>query len=176
MRYVLRQQPLAGRHRKPELRGLEPQQEIHRARPQNRARPRDHEAVGAGPHGVADRLEGRERVVHRRPGTTVATCHELPSGEIDVQLSNGERLVVDHVLLATGYQPNLANIGYLQPLLDRIETSDGFPVLDERFLTSVPGLFMPGFVATHDFGPFFGFVRGCPAAATLIVAALLDAD
>ena len=51
-----------------------------------------------------------ERVVHRRPGTTVATCHELPSGEIDVQLSTSERLVVDHVLLATGYQANLANI------------------------------------------------------------------
>ena len=115
-----------------------------------------------------------EQVVHRRPGTTVATCHELPSGEIDVQLSNGERLVVDHVLLATGYQPNLANIDYLQPLLDRIDTADGFPVLDEHFQTRVPGLFMSGFVATHDFGPFFGFVRGCPAAATLIVAALLD--
>jgi len=119
--------------------------------------------IGAGPYGLSTAAH-------------VATCHELPSGEIDVQLSNGERLVVDHVLLATGYQPNLANIGYLQPLLDRIETSDGFPVLDERFQTSVPGLFMPGFVATHDFGPFFGFVRGCPAAATLIVAALLDAD
>jgi len=115
-----------------------------------------------------------ERVVHRRPGTTVATCHELPSGEIDVQLSNGERLVVDHVLLATGYQPNLANIDYLQPLLDRIDTADGFPVLDEHFQTSVPGLFMSGYVATRDFGPFFGFVRGCPAAATLIVAALLE--
>jgi FAD-dependent urate hydroxylase len=115
-----------------------------------------------------------EQVVHRRPGTTVATCHELSSGEIDVQLSNGERLVVDHMLLATGYQPNLANIDYLQPLLDRIDTADGFPVLDEHFQTSVPGLFMSGFVATRDFGPFFGFVRGCPAAATLIVAALLD--
>jgi FAD-dependent urate hydroxylase len=117
-----------------------------------------------------------EQVVHRRPGNTVATCHELPSGEIDVQLSNGERLVVDHVLLATGYQPNLANVDYLQPLLDRIDTADSFPVLDEHFQTSVPGLFMSGFVATRDFGPFFGFVRGCPAAATLIVAALLDDD
>jgi thioredoxin reductase len=115
-----------------------------------------------------------ERVVHRRPRTAVATCHELPTGEIDVQLSSGERFMVEHVLLATGYKPNLANIGYLHPLLDRIETTDGFPVLDEHFQTSVHGLFMPGFVATRDFGPFFGFVRGCPAAATLIVAALRD--
>jgi hypothetical protein len=49
-------------------------------------------------------------------------------------------------------------------------------MLDDHFQTSVPGLFMPGFVATRDFGPFFGFVRGCPAAATLIVAALLDRE
>jgi hypothetical protein len=30
-----------------------------------------------------------------------------------------------------------------------------------------------GFAATHDFGPFFGFVKAAPAAATLIVADLL---
>jgi FAD-dependent urate hydroxylase len=115
-----------------------------------------------------------ERVVNRRARTEVTTCRELPSGEIDVKLSSGERLVVDHLVLATGYKPNLANIGYLRPILDRIETTDGFPALDEHFQTSLQGLFMPGFVATRDFGPFFGFVRGCPAAATLIVAALLD--
>jgi FAD-dependent urate hydroxylase len=113
-----------------------------------------------------------EGVVHRRPRAEVASCRVRPSGEIDVELSGGERLVVDHLVLATGYRPNLANVAYLRPLLDHIETADGFPVLDEHFQTSVPGLFMPGFVATRDFGPFFGFVRGCPAAATLIVAGL----
>jgi thioredoxin reductase len=113
-----------------------------------------------------------EGVVHRRPRAEVTRCAELPSGEIEVELSSGERLEVDHVVLATGYRPDLANVPYLRPLLDRIETADGFPVLDEHFQTSVRGLFMPGFVATRDFGPFFGFVRGCPAAATLIVAGL----
>jgi FAD-dependent urate hydroxylase len=115
-------------------------------------------------------------IVHPRPHTAVASCRELPTGEIDVKLSSGESLEVDHVLLATGYRPDLAKVTYLQPLLDRIETTDGFPMLDDHFQTSVPGLFMPGFVATRDFGPFFGFVRGCPAAATLIVAALLDRE
>jgi FAD-dependent urate hydroxylase len=115
-----------------------------------------------------------EGVVRRRPNASVTRCRAFPSGEIDVTLSSGERIVVDHVLLATGYKPNLANIGYLEPLLDRIETVEGFPGLDEHFQTSVSGLFMAGFVATRDFGPFFGFVRGCPAAATLIVAALPD--
>lgn len=117
-----------------------------------------------------------DNVVQRRPGTSVAACRELSSGEIEATLSTGEGLIVDHVLLATGYKPNLANIDYLRPLQDRIETADGFPVLDEHFQTSVAGLYMPGFLATRDFGPFFGFVRGCPAAATLIVAALSDVN
>lgn len=117
-----------------------------------------------------------DNVVQRRPGTSVAVCREVSSGEIEATLSTGEGLIVDHVLLATGYKPNLANIDYLRPLLDRIETRDGFPVLDEHFQTSVAGLYMPGFLATRDFGPFFGFVRGCPAAATLIVAALSDVN
>lgn len=115
-----------------------------------------------------------EGVVHRRARSEVTSCRVLPSGEIEAELSTGERLVADHVVLATGYKPDLANVPYLRPLLDRIETADGFPVLDEHFQTSVPGLFMPGFVATKDFGPFFGFVRGCPAAATLIVAGLRE--
>ena len=68
--------------------------------------------------------------------------------------------MVDHVVLATGYKPDLANVPYLRPLLDRIETADGFPVLDEHFQTSVPGLFMPGFVATRDFGPSSGSSAG----------------
>jgi hypothetical protein len=42
-------------------------------------------------------------------------------------------------------------------------------VLDEHMQTSVPGLFVTGFAATCDFGPFFGFVRACPAAAQIIV-------
>ena len=112
-------------------------------------------------------------VVHRRSHAEVVRCGELPSGEIEVELSTSERLVVDHVVLATGYRPELANVQYLRPLLDRIETADGFPVLDEHFQTSVAGLFMPGFVATRDFGPFFGFVRGAAPTASILVDDLL---
>jgi cation diffusion facilitator CzcD-associated flavoprotein CzcO len=115
-----------------------------------------------------------DAIVQALPRNEVLSCSELASGELDVELSDGRRLTVDHVVLATGYSPDLANVRYLQPLLDRIDTNDGFPALDEHFGTSVPGLFMPGFVATRDFGPFFGFVRGCPAAATLIENALLE--
>ena len=35
------------------------------------------------------------------------------------------------------------------------------------------GLVLPGFAATQDFGPFFGFVKGAPAAAELIARRLV---
>ena len=49
------------------------------------------------------------------------------------------------------------------------ELDDGFPILDEPFQTTLDGLYITGYSATGDFGPFFGFVKGSPAAATLIV-------
>jgi hypothetical protein len=53
--------------------------------------------------------------------------------------------------------------------MQHIELADGFPVLGDFFGTTIPGLYITGFSATRDFGPFFGFVKGSPAAATLIV-------
>jgi hypothetical protein len=58
-------------------------------------------------------------------------------------------------------------------VLDGIELADGFPALNEAFGSTLPGIYVPGFSATRDFGPFFGFVKGAPAAATLIVRDLL---
>ena len=113
--------------------------------------------------------------VHRWPRAFVRNCRELADGEIEVELSNGSRLIVDHVILATGYKPDMTKVPYLSGLVDDLELADGFPVLDEHFQSSVPGLFITGFPATRDFGPFFGFVRGCPVAATLTVAGLKEA-
>jgi len=110
---------------------------------------------------------------HRWPGTHVTEADERADGTVDVTLSNGERLRVDQVVFATGYQPELSNVPYLRGLLPEIEVADGYPVLDERFQTSVPGLYITGFAATRDFGPFFGFTKGCPAAASLTVDGLL---
>jgi thioredoxin reductase len=113
--------------------------------------------------------------VVRWPGTQVIEA--VPIGdEVKIRLSNGERLLVDEVVLATGYRAALRRVPYLAGILDDVETAEGFPVLDETFGTSLPGLYLPGFVATRDFGPFFGFVKGAPAAATLIVQDLLTRD
>ncbi|HEY8112134.1 MAG TPA: FAD-dependent oxidoreductase [Actinomycetes bacterium] len=85
-------------------------------------------------------------------------------------LSNGERLPVDRVVFATGYKADLARVPYLRSM--KIEVADGFPLLNESFQTSVPGLYVTGFAAIRDFGPFFGFVKGAAAAASLVCAGM----
>jgi FAD-dependent urate hydroxylase len=89
-------------------------------------------------------------------------------GVVAARLTDGTRIEADHVLLATGYAPDMTRVPYLPPM----ELADGFPVLDPDFQTSVPGLYVPGFSSTRDFGPFFGFVAGATTTATIVGEAL----
>jgi hypothetical protein len=89
-----------------------------------------------------------------------------------VTLSGGQIVHADHVLLATGYEADLTRVPYLGGVIDDIELANGFPVLDEAFGTTVPGLYVTGFASTQDFGPVFGFVRGATVAATIIARRL----
>ena len=111
--------------------------------------------------------------LYRWPGTEVVETRSASGNGLSVTLSNSERLSVDHVVFASGYVADLGRVPYLARLVGQIECSNGFPVLDDAFGTSLTGLYIIGFSATQDFGPFFGFVRGCPAAATLVVRDLL---
>ncbi len=120
---------------------------------------------------LTPRLEAS--AVTRRPGVEVTDVAEDRGGTLRVTLSDATRLAVDAVVLACGYRANLARVPYLKSVIDEVALVDGFPVLDEHFQTTVPGLYVTGFSATRDFGPFFGFVKGAPAAATLIVRDLL---
>jgi cation diffusion facilitator CzcD-associated flavoprotein CzcO len=122
---------------------------------------------------LAPRLDRPE--IRRRARSMVTRATELPGGTIAAVVTGGQVLHVDHVILATGYEADLARVPYLAGVIDEIQITDGFPVLDEHFQTSVPGLFVPGFSATRDFGPIFGFVRGATAAATIIAAGLASA-
>jgi cation diffusion facilitator CzcD-associated flavoprotein CzcO len=90
-----------------------------------------------------------------------------------VTLSNLERLTVDRIIFATGYRTDLPQVPYLDDLISQISVADGAPVLDAASQSTLAGLYIPGFAATHAFGPFFGFTKACPAAATLIVDDLL---
>ena len=118
---------------------------------------------------LTPRLQGER--FHRRPGTEVVNARTGGSAVL-VQLSDGTELAVDRIVLATGYKADLARVPYLSEVLALIAVADGFPLLDDAFQTSLSGLFMPGFTGTRDFGPFFGFTKGCPAAAELVVRGL----
>jgi thioredoxin reductase len=110
------------------------------------------------------------------PQTHVVACRELPNGELIVRLDSGALLTVDHIFLATGYKVNIQQIPFLGAgnILPTLETKNGFPVLDERFQTNLPGLFFTSFAADQDFGPFFGFTVAVRAAAKLIGSAIRD--
>ena len=121
---------------------------------------------------LTPRLQGDQ--FHRHPGTSVAAVGTEDSSAARVRLSDGTELTADRIVLATGYKADLGRVPYLAGVLNRIEIADGFPVLDEAFQTSLPGFYIPGFAATRDFGPFFGFTKGCPAAAELVARSLLS--
>ncbi len=65
--------------------------------------------------------------VHRWPRERVVACGEAPGGEIEAELSDGTRLVVDHVVLATGYKPDMRKVPYLAGVVDEMDLVDGFP-------------------------------------------------
>jgi FAD-dependent urate hydroxylase len=108
-------------------------------------------------------------VVISHPGCAV-TDVAVGDDDVTLTLSDGHTRTVDLVLFASGYQADLARVPYLGGVLDRVSVTDGFPRLSEGFETSLSGLFMVGFVSTRDFGPFFGFTKGCPASARIAVA------
>jgi cation diffusion facilitator CzcD-associated flavoprotein CzcO len=107
------------------------------------------------------------------PGRHVVQTAAGDDGTVSVALSSGARLTVDRLVFATGYKADILRVPYLHGLAGSLEVVDGFPVLDEAFQSSIAGLYIAGFASTRDFGPFFGFTKGCPAAAKLIVDHLL---
>jgi cation diffusion facilitator CzcD-associated flavoprotein CzcO len=92
-----------------------------------------------------------------------------PGASRRIALSDGAELDVDRIVFATGYRADVAAVPYLPP----VASTDGFPDLNESFGSSIPGLYIPGFLATRDFGPFFGFVRGAVPAAAIIARDLM---
>jgi FAD-dependent urate hydroxylase len=108
------------------------------------------------------------------PHTEIFSCVANESGELEVKLTNGEAITVDRIVLATGYKVDIARLPVLAAgnLLKRIETRNGFPVLDDHFETTVPGLFITSMPAAQDFGPFFGFTNSVRTSARLIIARL----
>ena len=108
------------------------------------------------------------------PESEIVACDELPDGSLGVRLSTGDTLNVDHVILATGYKVDVSRIPFLSEgnILERLQTLNGFPALDDHLESNIPGLFFTSMCATQDFGSFFGFTVSVRASATLIGARL----
>jgi NADPH-dependent 2,4-dienoyl-CoA reductase/sulfur reductase-like enzyme len=80
---------------------------------------------------------------------------------VDLQLDDGSSRHVDHVVLGTGYQVDVAGYDFLdRALVDEIVTVNGYPVLRRGLESSVPGLHFLGAPAAWSFGPLMRFVSG----------------
>jgi lysine/ornithine N-monooxygenase len=110
------------------------------------------------------------------PNTEVTACKKLSADELKVVLNNSNTIVVDHIILATGYKFIIDRIPFLSKgnILTKLATQNNFPVLDEYFQTNLPGLFITSMAAAQDFGPFFGFTIAVRASAKLIGKALTE--
>ncbi|MGR9074135.1 MAG: NAD(P)-binding domain-containing protein [Gammaproteobacteria bacterium] len=110
------------------------------------------------------------------PNTRVISCVEASGGELAVNLDNGARLAVDHVVLATGYKVEIQRVPFLAcgNLLNGLTTRNGYPILDEHLQTNIPGLFITSMAAAQDFGSFFAFTLAVRTSAELIGQALTE--
>ena len=118
------------------------------------------------------RIQGNN--VHLWPNACITGGRRGAADSVVVSLDNGKTLEVDQIILATGYRVELAREPYLRDpsIANALKVEEGFPVLDDQFQSDIPGLYFTGQTATRDFGPFFGFGIGCPAAAWVIGNAL----
>lgn len=108
------------------------------------------------------------------PQTRVVHSSALPDGTVSVTLDNDTTLVVDAIILATGYKVQIDRVPFLAHgnILPQMETRNGFPVLDEHFQTNIPGLFVTSMAGAQDFGPFWGFTIAVRTSARLIGQAI----
>ena len=100
----------------------------------------------------------RDVPVHLGTGLRAVTVR---AGKAAVELTDGRCLVVDHVLLGTGYRVDVARYPFLAPqLTTALRRVGGYPVLHPGLESSVPGLHFVGAPAAWSFGPIMRFVSG----------------
>ncbi|SDR89998.1 NAD(P)-binding domain-containing protein [Actinopolymorpha singaporensis] len=107
-------------------------------------------------------------VVTSHPHCTVTDVTPVDEA-VRLRLSDRSTLTADHVIFACGYRADLSRVPFLRGVSDQVRTTDGFPDLTEGFETSLAGLHVIGFASTRDFGPFYGFTKGCPSSARIAV-------
>ena len=88
--------------------------------------------------------------------------------EVQLKLDDGTERRVDHVLMGTGYEVNVARYEFLgAEILADVRRLEGYPDLGPGFCTSVPGLHFIGACAARSFGPLLYFVAGTEFASEI---------
>ena len=122
----------------------------------------------AGARWLPDRLRNVKITV----GRGVADAR-MVGDEVVLTLDDGGERRVDHVLLGTGYQVDVAKYDFLPMELARsIQQFDGYPKLSSGFCCSVPGLHFIGATAARSFGPLLYFVAGTELASRELMSYL----
>jgi hypothetical protein len=89
--------------------------------------------------------------------------------QVQLNLSDGTKRTVDHIVLGTGYQADVDALTFIDVALrQRIQTRHGYPLLNEWFESSVPHLHFTGGSAWYNFGPLCRFVVGAKVPARQI--------
>ncbi len=92
------------------------------------------------------------------------------SKRIELELSSGETLTADHIILATGFETTRPGGSWLGSAIDQYAlpyAADGFPIVDQRLCWS-PGLFVSGSLAELEVGPVARNFVGVKLAAERI--------
>lgn len=122
----------------------------------------------AGAHWLRSRILQKVTVYEQ---TKIRSIEDV-DGKARLSLSNGATLDVDHVILGTGYRPNVRGLPMLSDALKQeVKSYIGSPILNNWFESSVPGLYFVGYSAARCFGPFYRFVVGADAAARRVAKA-----
>lgn len=95
-------------------------------------------------------------------------------GRLALTLNDGTSRHVDHVLMATGYRVNISHYPFLpSSLLKSVAMVDGYPILNNRYESSLEGLHFLGAPAAWSFGPLMRFVAGADFATRTLTRGIL---
>lgn len=118
---------------------------------------------------LRDRMDGVRVTTGRRVMRAIA-CGDMAR----VELNDGTRREVDHVILGTGFRVNVSRYDFLGPeLLRNLQVNQGYPRLTLGLESSIAGLHFMGAPAARSLGPLVRFVSGTGYSARALTEAIV---
>jgi len=130
----------------------------------------------AGGFFMRDKVEG---AIPQLLGRTIKAA-KVCDGKVELSVADHsgreETIVGDHVIAATGYEPDMRKVPFLDEMIvKRISPAKFVTPLSDTFETRVKGLFTMGLPAMRSFGPLMRFMVGAEFAAPRVAQALEQA-